>query len=244
MGIVDQEGRVAKSRLKHSGEGPLGTRLVLENGVAGEGEPGRGPSGKDFHGNRFGLGFLGVFQSSGDEQQRFQDRIDLVLGAQFLLVLPHEGGESKGPFDGAEANIAQENEKESHTVASAQSQNPLSRVQGAMKISLTQMTQKVLNLELPETVEGGKRYQAKVRLSAPSPQGGAKVILLPAHRLELPDAVVIPEGESEFSFTFLALKGPSRRPMYSGDLTVSTVFKGKVVKWDGPRRAKAKLLYD
>lgn len=113
-------------------------------------------------------------------------------------------------------------------------------------LSLPTMAQKldVVGLELPGSVQGGNNYEGTIWLSAPAPEGGAKVILLPAHRLVLPDQVVVPEGESIGTFTFTALKGPSRGKLSGGDLTVSTVFNGEIVEWDGPKRAKSRVFFD
>ena len=65
---------------------------------------------------------------------------------------------------------------------------------------------KVVDLKFPPKIEAGKQYSASVVLDAPAPAGGSKVILLPTHRIEYQDTLIVPEGKTEAEFTFDVFK--------------------------------------
>lgn len=93
---------------------------------------------------------------------------------------------------------------------------------------------KVVQLRYPETIKAGGEYEAVVVLDAPAPEGGSKVILFPSHRIKYPDTVIVPEGQTEASFTFEVFKAQIRDWHFDRDIAISTLFKGTIKEWPGP----------
>ena len=95
---------------------------------------------------------------------------------------------------------------------------------------------KVTNITYQESlVQPGEEYKAVLTLDAPAGPGGSNVILLPTHRLEMPDQVKVPEGETEVEFTFEVYKAQTNFRNFSRETTFTTVFKGKQKEWTGPK---------
>ena len=94
---------------------------------------------------------------------------------------------------------------------------------------------KVVDLKFPPKIEAGKQYSASVVLDAPAPAGGSKVILLPTHRIEYQDTLIVPEGKTEAEFTFDVFKDQIRDWHFERGVTVTTMFKGNTKDWAGPK---------
>ena len=94
---------------------------------------------------------------------------------------------------------------------------------------------KVVDMKFPPKIEAGKQYSASVVLDAPAPAGGSKVILLPTHRIEYQDTLIVPEGKTEAEFTFDVFKNQIRDWHFEKGITVTTMFKGNTKDWAGPK---------
>ena len=94
---------------------------------------------------------------------------------------------------------------------------------------------KVVDLKFPPKIEAGQQYSASVVLDAPAPAGGSKVILLPTHRIEYQDTLIVPEGKTEAEFTFDVFKDQIRDWHFEKGITVTTMFKGNTKDWAGPK---------
>lgn len=95
---------------------------------------------------------------------------------------------------------------------------------------------KVVNITFDDTlVKPGQDYTAVIVLDAPAGPGGSNVILLPTHRLEMPEQVKVPQDESQVEFTYEVYKAQTNFRNFSRQTTFTTVFKGKQKEWDGPK---------
>ena len=94
---------------------------------------------------------------------------------------------------------------------------------------------KVVEVKYPPKIEAGKQYSATVVLDAPAPEGGSKVILLPTHRIEYQDTLIVPEGKTEAEFTFDVFKDQIRDWHFEKGVTITTMFKGNTKDWPGPK---------
>lgn len=92
----------------------------------------------------------------------------------------------------------------------------------------------VLELLAPKEVKRGAKYTATVRLDKPAEAGGSKVILLPTHRLQVPDTVMVAEGETEAQFSFKVYKDQIRDWHFDRGTVFTTLFKGEMTEWAGP----------
>jgi hypothetical protein len=100
--------------------------------------------------------------------------------------------------------------------------------------------ERIVNVIFPQNAVVGEDTLATIEVSKPAPEGGTKIIIFPAHRLELPDTVIVPEGESTVDFEFTPFRTHIEELLRTQNTTVSTLFKGKIQEWPGPRVLEAK----
>jgi hypothetical protein len=105
-------------------------------------------------------------------------------------------------------------------------------------LSASASAERVVNVVMPETAVVGGEYKGSIEISEPAPPGGTKIIIFPAHRLELPDTVIVPEGESVAEFEFEPFSTAVEELLHTQDTTVSTLYNGKIQEWPGPRVLK------
>lgn len=96
---------------------------------------------------------------------------------------------------------------------------------------------RVEELVTPEMVEANKVYEGVIKLNGPAPYGGVKVMFLPAHHLALPDEIWVEEGQSEAKFEFEVYGKKLDRTLFRSNIKITTVVKGKIKEWNGPKLA-------